>query len=535
MARQCGQSNVLPFLSRQLRKLFKMCKQTNKHMFATGFGMAMLTYFCATHCANIHVINGGQKGSAIEEIAKLPDKVLAKLTKGDVFLDYTSGDYYSYKPEINEWQPEGNVSLHYTKKSTMLTSISSYLRKQKTYKPKTLPELYQIYRSRNDEALATIKKPYIQHWLFEGIAQQFLVLHETDWEVHPVNVTQVSNVKRNYMTLCDSDKGPVIAEHENSIVMQTCLNKKYPETLKVLSNYVKHTLIELFAKGRIDITVAMAEKQLNETFLPTNRESIEKRKKRQVGYSAFNTYSGGANHYKDESKFTTLFAYSGLNYSKRRGFLVVKNNAVAGKSIKTQGSMEGIGGSPHNSPKISRKQSTWTMIKPKETKPSFLGLKEDTLLSKNSLSSPSMNTMYDSKAIQKILHPNMPEEFMGQLAKEPVFRESKYVTAKKESKKIKAERYLIDPISIRIQTPYYTYRDIEKQYEKVLWENNKSIGIQREMAYQKRIYDNYRTEKRVSQNTGIKVQQTHILKVITYVFAQRIIVNCNVILSISYQ
>ena len=32
----------------------------------------------------------------------------------NVFLDYSTGDFYSFSPEKAEWTPSGNVGLHYS-------------------------------------------------------------------------------------------------------------------------------------------------------------------------------------------------------------------------------------------------------------------------------------------------------------------------------------------------------------------------------------------------------------------------------------
>jgi len=401
-----------------------MCKQTNKHLFVSGFGVSMLTYYCATNCAEIHVINGAQKGSAIEEITTVPEEILTRLTKGDVFLDYSSGDYYAYKQEVTEWQPEGNVSLHYTRKSTMLTSIANYLRKQKTYKPKSLPELYQIYRTRNDETVAYVKKQYNQHWLFEGVPMQYLVLHENDWEVHPVNLTQVHFVKHNYNTLVDSEKGPEICEHDNTIAMESNINIKYPESKTILLNYTRHTLIELFAKGRNDITIALAERLMNEVSgLIVLEDNRVVQKKRQMGYhlasKGKNSNPNKVDGDDENAKFTTCFAYSGLNYSKRRGFLVVKNNAVLGHAIKAGQSPRGkdstVGSPSSHHRRITNKSSSSSLCKTKS--------KEDLkalLASKHPEEPPIIpSSSYDPTMIYKILHPNMPEDILSQITKKP--------------------------------------------------------------------------------------------------------------------
>jgi hypothetical protein len=56
----------------------------------------MLIYYCATSYEDIHVINGGGRGSILSEIEKIPPSAIDKLKSKDVFLDKTTGDYYSF-------------------------------------------------------------------------------------------------------------------------------------------------------------------------------------------------------------------------------------------------------------------------------------------------------------------------------------------------------------------------------------------------------------------------------------------------------
>lgn len=111
-----------------------MCKQTNKCLFAAGIGLHFLVYFCATNFAEIKVINGKGKGSALKEVHKLDRDYIEGFIKNEVFLDNTTGDYYVFKKETELWTPKGNVGLHYSK-----ASVGPLLKKVQTYKPKGNP------------------------------------------------------------------------------------------------------------------------------------------------------------------------------------------------------------------------------------------------------------------------------------------------------------------------------------------------------------------------------------------------------------
>ena len=124
-----GDPNVLPWerKNHRIKLLFEMCKATNKTLFACGMGMQLLVYFCAIGEQNLNVINGNQKGTLLQDIAKYKTAdALTNLAPGSVFLDYATGDFYSFDKYECQWKPKGNVGLHYQKaievsKSNMVT------------------------------------------------------------------------------------------------------------------------------------------------------------------------------------------------------------------------------------------------------------------------------------------------------------------------------------------------------------------------------------------------------------------------------
>ncbi len=59
--------------------------------------MPLLTYYCATNCAELSVINGRERGGPLSDLDKIPPDSLKHLAAHEVFLDYTTGDFYSYK------------------------------------------------------------------------------------------------------------------------------------------------------------------------------------------------------------------------------------------------------------------------------------------------------------------------------------------------------------------------------------------------------------------------------------------------------
>ena len=59
--------------------------------------MQLLVHFCAIGEQVIQVVNGNEKGSLLQNIAKFktPD-ILNSLTPASVFLDQSTGDFYAF-------------------------------------------------------------------------------------------------------------------------------------------------------------------------------------------------------------------------------------------------------------------------------------------------------------------------------------------------------------------------------------------------------------------------------------------------------
>ena len=82
------------------------------------------------------MINGGEKGSPLAEIQKIPPEALDGLKRTDVFLDSATGDLYSYSKDIEQWNPIGNTGLHNARTADTYGTVSDYIKKIRTYKPK---------------------------------------------------------------------------------------------------------------------------------------------------------------------------------------------------------------------------------------------------------------------------------------------------------------------------------------------------------------------------------------------------------------
>lgn len=74
-----------------------MWKTNNKCVFAAGIGINLLVYYLATNWNYINVINGNGKGGVLDEINTYELNDWMYFTSTDVFLDNSTGDYYTFK------------------------------------------------------------------------------------------------------------------------------------------------------------------------------------------------------------------------------------------------------------------------------------------------------------------------------------------------------------------------------------------------------------------------------------------------------
>ena len=65
----------------------------------------------------------------------------------------------------------------------------------------------------------------------EGLPQEFVVENRNTWDPHPINITNLAVIEKNYDSLAESDRGPQIAIHKNTLSVQFQIDPKYKETV----------------------------------------------------------------------------------------------------------------------------------------------------------------------------------------------------------------------------------------------------------------------------------------------------------------
>lgn len=87
---------------------------------------------------------------------------------------------------------------------------------------------------------------HAQHWALRGVACEFKTCCLNKWDPHPVNIACIGSVGRNYTTLAESVRGPMVVEHNNTLAVQFVVDsQRYPETAQIISNFVARKMEEV--------------------------------------------------------------------------------------------------------------------------------------------------------------------------------------------------------------------------------------------------------------------------------------------------
>ena len=80
-----------------ISRLFIQCKKKEVPVFISSIGVGVVGYYCATGYTLLNVINGNERGTNLSYIHSFNPEQTKKLRDNDVFLDRTTGDYYTYE------------------------------------------------------------------------------------------------------------------------------------------------------------------------------------------------------------------------------------------------------------------------------------------------------------------------------------------------------------------------------------------------------------------------------------------------------
>ena len=234
-----GKETYVPWEDKSyiLCEFIKLCKIKNKIMFMSGVAFEILIYYLATGTLNeYNFINSKGEIKAVEEMATIPYELFQSLKRNDNFLDFVSGDILEFRPNEQIWAPIKNIGLHKQLTAEKYMSRGKFVLPDK-FKGRDFIKNKYAFSTLCNEIKVSITRQNLSHYLVENLPLEFVVYSSLSWFPHFVNV---SNKKFQYKIIGESEKGPIIIEHENTIGVGFHVNVKFRDSVTLLENFIKN-------------------------------------------------------------------------------------------------------------------------------------------------------------------------------------------------------------------------------------------------------------------------------------------------------
>ena len=245
-----------------LCEFIKLCKITNKTLYAGGVGFEILIYYLATGSLNeYNFVNAKGQIKSLEEMSNAPKKFLKELKNNDIFLDFVTGDILEYKND-QTWVPIKNIGMHQQLTAEKYMLRGKFVLKE-CFRGKDFVKNEYAYSTAFDEIKIKITKQYFHHYLFENLPLEFIASTSMTWFPHFFNVL---NQTLQFKILCECEKGPVVIEHNNSTGVLFHIINKYQDSVHFMENFIKNKFYEIENK-------IFKFKHVDGDYLPKNEKS----------------------------------------------------------------------------------------------------------------------------------------------------------------------------------------------------------------------------------------------------------------------
>ncbi|CAK93693.1 unnamed protein product (macronuclear) [Paramecium tetraurelia] len=314
-----GDANLRPWSPNAYKFLIllRMCMRSNKILFASSFAMQGLVFLIASNIeCQISIING-LNGSQLGDLSKIK-KSMNEIRMSDYFLDNVTGDLYSFNYDTGEWVGKGNAGLHSRRAAEEFKTIGKYIVKAPQYKVQRMKEIDQLYVSKENEVVCSLRKNSMHNYLFYDLPFEFVVPFKNSWDVHPFNFV---NPKKTFQTMAECEKGPlVICISDNIVATQFSIRTKYKETVQMLRNFMGYQLTKLCSGRAQTIPIEVASIKQNDNAMDIYLEQLSRSKYSNQKTIKFNVI--------------TEFHHAGFAAKKSNQLDVVVNNAIGKKKFK---------------------------------------------------------------------------------------------------------------------------------------------------------------------------------------------------------
>ena len=238
-----GYEKYVPWDQRSyiLCEFIKLCKITNKILYAGGVGFEILMYYLATGSLNeFNFVNAKGQIKSIEEMSKAPKKFVKELKSNDIFLDFVTGDILEYKSD-EQWAPIKNIGMHKQMTAEKYFNRGKFVLKE-SFRGKDYIKNENSYTTVCDEIKVKLTRQYFHHPLFQNLPLEFVATTSMTWFPHFFNVL---NQTLQFKILCECDKGPVVIEHKNSTGVLFHIIDKYRDSVLFMENFIKAKFNEI--------------------------------------------------------------------------------------------------------------------------------------------------------------------------------------------------------------------------------------------------------------------------------------------------
>ena len=224
-----------------LCEFIKLCKITKKILYAGGVALEILIYYLSTGSLNeYNFVNSKGQIKSIEEMSIIPYKYMKELKNNDMFLDFVTGDIFEYKNN-ETWIPIKNIGLHKQKTAEKYINRGKFVLTS-TFKGKDYIKNIEAYVTVCNEIKVQITRQYLHHFLVDNLPLEFIASTSLTCYPHFVNVNSQA---LQFKVICESERGPIVIEHENSIGVLFHPSEKYKESVTLLENFIRNKFNEV--------------------------------------------------------------------------------------------------------------------------------------------------------------------------------------------------------------------------------------------------------------------------------------------------
>lgn len=202
-------------------QFLKNCLLIKKNIFLIGDSILYYIMLLSLNLKIYNILN-----SPITENVQFSIKNYQSKKKDDCILDSKTGDLFFFS-EKKIWEPKFNIGFFHQEKSTNPDFA-----------------LKNLFRSsiNKSEKHVKINNDKYHHYLFRGVSNKFFFDRVSQWNINKI---QYININMLFTVLARNSKLPVIMEFENSIMVYFDIEEKNKNSVLILENFIKKSIMEI--------------------------------------------------------------------------------------------------------------------------------------------------------------------------------------------------------------------------------------------------------------------------------------------------